>query len=95
MTWQKGYRTDNQLDLPTDDSKDKYFDVAALFSTIDFDGATAGLASVGAACNLDSGASVNEIRGGIFHAAVIFAHELGHNLNMKHDDAPGRTGCDL
>ncbi|XP_065829770.1 disintegrin and metalloproteinase domain-containing protein 12-like [Oscarella lobularis] len=71
-------------------------DTGHLITGIDFDGSTAGLATLGGVCSRTGGGGVNQYLGAtsrdVFSA--ILAHELGHNLNMNHDNDRGCTCAD-
>ncbi len=60
-------------------------DVRMLFSGYDFDGATAGLAPLGAACDQEGAGLV--VQATDQAAPLITVHELGHTLGMDHDGA--------
>lgn len=69
----------------------------AWFSYQNNAGGTVGIAWVGTVClsNNNKGyrVSINEYIGGDLNSAEVFAHEIGHNLNMRHDfdPNPGNT----
>ncbi len=61
--------------------------IAHLFTGKDLDGEPIGIARLGGACSATNGVSLTEGWLGSFSAALIMAHELGHNLGAEHDGA--------
>jgi len=61
-------------------------DVAHMFTAIDFAGGTIGCAYIGVCGSTFSGYGVNQITftTNLQFQGVLFAHELGHNLNAQH-----------
>ncbi|KPP59243.1 A disintegrin and metalloproteinase with thrombospondin motifs 1-like, partial [Scleropages formosus] len=74
---------------PPSDRNPEHYDTAVLFTRKDLCGAhscdTLGMADVGTACDPERSCSIIEDDG--LQAAFTVAHELGHVLNMPHDDA--------
>ena len=70
-------------------------DNAQLITGIDFTGATVGLAGVNAICSQTRSAGINQHKGGSTFSGVAYtmAHEMGHNLNMNHDDSRSCNNC--
>ncbi|XP_065182618.1 zinc metalloproteinase-disintegrin-like EoMP06 [Sycon ciliatum] len=69
-----------------------HHDNAQLMTGRDFDGDTIGQATIAEICSPTRSGGVNQDTASAFSAvAAIIAHEMGHNLGMKHDD---RHGCD-
>ena len=70
-------------------------DNAQLITGIDFSGSRVGLAEVNAICSLTRSAGVNQHSSGNTFSAVAYtmAHEMGHNLNMNHDDGRSCNNC--
>ncbi len=62
--------------------------VTHLMTGRNLDGETVGIAYVGALCN-HAAASLSEGARSTTTAALIVAHELGHNFNAPHDGEPG------
>ena len=60
---------------------------ACMYSGIDLDGRTLGIAPVGTMCRGRSAAGVTQDTGSsVAYVASIAAHELGHIFNMEHDN---------
>ncbi|XP_077568981.1 A disintegrin and metalloproteinase with thrombospondin motifs 1 [Stigmatopora nigra] len=80
--WQKQHN-------PPSDRHPQHYDTAMLFTRTDLCGAhscdTLGMADVGTVCDPDRSCSIIEDDG--LQAAFTVAHELGHVLNMPHDDS--------
>jgi hypothetical protein len=55
----------------------------------DMDGDTVGIAYIGSVCQSSNGASLSEGRRSTTQAALIAAHEIGHNFNAPHDGEAG------
>uniref|UniRef100_A0A8C5I5P3 Peptidase M12B domain-containing protein n=1 Tax=Gouania willdenowi TaxID=441366 RepID=A0A8C5I5P3_GOUWI len=74
---------------PPSDRHPEHYDTAVLFTRMDLCGAhscdTLGMADVGTVCDPERSCSIVEDDG--LQAAFTVAHELGHVLNMPHDDA--------
>ncbi|KAJ7344755.1 hypothetical protein JRQ81_000705 [Phrynocephalus forsythii] len=72
-------------------------DVGHLFVYKDFEGSSTGLAYQGGVCNDQYGCGVESyMTSYLFEFAVLFVHQLGHNLGMKHDEkycACDRKAC--
>ena len=70
-------------------------DNAQLITGIDFSGSTVGLAGVNAICSQTRSAGVNQHSSGNTFSGVAYtmAHEMGHNLNMNHDDSRNCNNC--
>ena len=70
-------------------------DNAQLITGIDFAGATVGLAGVNAICSQTRSAGINQHKRGNTFSGVAYtmAHEMGHNLNMNHDDSRSCNNC--
>uniref|UniRef100_A0A6B2F229 Disintegrin domain-containing protein n=1 Tax=Bothriechis nigroviridis TaxID=88079 RepID=A0A6B2F229_BOTNI len=70
----------------TDLLKRKSHDNAQLLTDIDFNGTTIGIAYVAGMCNPYLSVGIVQDHSAInFLVAVTMAHELGHNLGMRHD----------
>uniref|UniRef100_H2ZNU0 Peptidase M12B domain-containing protein n=1 Tax=Ciona savignyi TaxID=51511 RepID=H2ZNU0_CIOSA len=79
-SWQKRYNT-------PDDSDPQHYDLAILLTRTDLCGdtcATLGMAEVGTMCSRRHSCAVIEDDG--LSASYTIAHEVGHVLNMMHDD---------
>ncbi|KAM9829574.1 A disintegrin and metalloproteinase with thrombospondin motifs 1-like [Syngnathus typhle] len=80
--WQQRYN-------PPSDRHPEHYDTAMLFTRMNLCGPrycdTLGLADVGTVCDPDSSCSIVKDDG--LATAFTVAHELGHVLNMPHDDA--------
>ncbi|XP_012999031.1 disintegrin and metalloproteinase domain-containing protein 8 [Cavia porcellus] len=61
-------------------------DNVQLITHVDFTGATVGLAKVSALCSWHSGAVNQDHSQNPIGVASTMAHELGHNLGMRHDE---------
>ncbi|XP_065179894.1 fibrillin-3-like [Sycon ciliatum] len=76
------------------------YDAAQFLTGIDLSGSTIGIAAIGEIC-MPEGASVVQQRttDEVADTAIVMAHELGHNLNMLHengrscDNCPGNEPC--
>nr|QIV64745.1 MAD-3a [Crotalus horridus] len=76
----------------TDLLKRKSHDNAQLLTSTDFDGPTIGMAYTGGICDpMRSTGVVQDHSETILSVAVIMAHELGHNLGIRHDT--GSCSC--
>jgi hypothetical protein len=69
---------------------DDYF----LLTGLDFNGATVGLADVGAACRVPNGGGISQSTFSTAYNGVTVAHELGHTVGMQHDTGATGTACD-
>ena len=63
-----------------------YLCIHIMCSGIDLDNQTIGLASIGTMCSRHSSALVQDTGSSVAFVSSTAAHELGHNLNMQHDD---------
>lgn len=63
--------------------------VTHLMTGRELNGNIIGIAYLGAVCNGDSSVSLSQSTGSTTMAALIAAHELGHNFNAVHDGVPG------
>lgn len=63
--------------------------VTHLMTGRELNGNIIGIAYLGALCNGNSSASLSQSTGSTTMAALIAAHELGHNFNAVHDGVPG------
>ncbi|KAG7165213.1 A disintegrin and metalloproteinase with thrombospondin motifs adt-1-like 3 [Homarus americanus] len=93
-TWQ---RQEN----PADDAHPMHWDHALILTgldvfTIDSNGRVnsqvVGLAPVAGMCTRSSSCTVNE--GRHFESVYVMAHEIGHNLGMRHDGLQAGNNCD-
>lgn len=57
-----------------------------VYRGMDLDGKTVGRALIGSICSRLTGGLTQDTGGSVASVASIAAHELGHNLNMRHDD---------
>jgi len=60
--------------------------VAHLFSGKNFDGSVAGFAWLNALCSATHGYAINQMTFAGGGRATLFAHELGHNFGVRHDN---------
>jgi hypothetical protein len=60
-------------------------DVYHIFTGRDFDGSSAGVAWIGTACKDDVNIGMSQYVPNLTVFAMVFAHELGHNLGAHHD----------
>ncbi len=63
--------------------------LAHLMTGKDLDGTTAGIAYVRTVCEVETGVSISSRSFGTTIAALVMAHELGHNFGAEHDGEPG------
>ncbi|XP_064381909.1 zinc metalloproteinase-disintegrin-like EoMP06 isoform X2 [Halichondria panicea] len=69
-------------------------DSAMLFTSINIDGNTVGIANVRGMCSRLRSVGLTEDRGrSVESTGAIAAHELGHIFNMDHDDSPRACTC--
>ena len=61
-----------------------------LFSGVDLDGNTVGIANVGAMCGRFSRGVTQDRGRSVANTGAIAAHEMGHIFNMRHDDPPSK-----
>ncbi len=69
---------------------DDYF----LLTGLDFDGATVGLADLGAACRVPNGGGISQSTFSTAYNGVTVAHELGHTVGLVHDTGVLGSACD-
>ncbi len=63
--------------------------ITHLMTGRDLDGDTVGIAYIGSVCQGSSASSLSEGRRSSLTAALVAAHELGHNFNAPHDGESG------
>eukprot|EP00117_Sycon_ciliatum_P038616 scpid20454/ scgid0186/ Disintegrin and metalloproteinase domain-containing protein 9; Meltrin-gamma; Metalloprotease/disintegrin/cysteine-rich protein 9; Myeloma cell metalloproteinase len=70
-------------------------DNAQLISATDFAGATVGLGRLNSMCSTTGSGGISQHKRGhpATMVATVVAHEMGHNLNMQHDDGRACNDC--
>ncbi|RVE53006.1 hypothetical protein evm_002304 [Chilo suppressalis] len=93
-TWQR-------LENPPGDNDPLHWDHALILTGLDLyvvnkngkvSSQVVGLAPVAGMCTVTSSCTVNE--GRHFESVYVVAHEIGHNLGMRHDGPQADNGCD-
>ncbi|XP_037873682.1 A disintegrin and metalloproteinase with thrombospondin motifs 16 [Bombyx mori] len=93
-TWQR-------LENPPGDNDPLHWDHALILTGLDLyvvnkngkdSSQVVGLAPVAGMCTVTSSCTVNE--GRHFESVYVVAHEIGHNLGMRHDGPSADNGCD-
>lgn len=93
-TWQR-------LENPPGDNDPLHWDHAVILTGLDLyvvnkngkvSSQVVGLAPVAGMCTVTSSCTVNE--GRHFESVYVVAHEIGHNLGMRHDGPLADNGCD-
>lgn len=64
------------------------FDLGELWTNLDFDGSTVGIAYINGACNSNKYHCLQDFTGSSELLRCMTSHEMGHNFNANHDNCP-------